>query len=234
MNITGKKKNKTEDNVAQENIKSGTMRIVEGIEDDGTREALSIIAEAEKTAAERVSFAEKKAAAIIEEAERKASEQAALTRSSILSSLQIEEKREKIRFQDAVIREIISRVCRKISSCIDAPSYRSVLVDWIIEAAIGLGALKATVNASARERGLIDKSMLEDIRSRLTLLHEEPVDISVSEEEPLKEQGIILTSADGRTAFNNQVVTRLRRIEEQIRNRIYDALFTKETVSGRS
>ena len=42
----------------------------------------------------------------------------------------------------------------------------------------------------------------------------------------LQAQGVVLTAADGRTAFNNQVPTRMLRRQREIRKLIYDVLFT--------
>jgi len=50
----------------------------------------------------------------------------------------------------------------------------------------------------------------------------------LSEEEPLKSQGVVLTAADGRTAFNNQVKTRILRHKREIQTLIYNALFTDD------
>jgi vacuolar-type H+-ATPase subunit E/Vma4 len=52
------------------------------------------------------------------------------------------------------------------------------------------------------------------------------VKLTLSAAPPLKSQGVVLTALDGRTAFNNQVKTRLQRSQRQIRTLIYDALFT--------
>jgi vacuolar-type H+-ATPase subunit E/Vma4 len=48
----------------------------------------------------------------------------------------------------------------------------------------------------------------------------------LSETLPLKSQGVVLTAADGRTAYNNQVKTRILRKEREIRMAIYNTLFT--------
>ncbi len=53
----------------------------------------------------------------------------------------------------------------------------------------------------------------------------EAVTLSLSKAEPMSLQGVILTSEDGRTAFNNQVKTRLSRNQRQIKRLIHNALF---------
>ena len=213
---------------------NGTERILAGIDADASHETASIIAEAEKLAAERVAFARQKVQTILKEAEGKAEEQAAHIRRTILSSLSIALKREKIRTQDEVLKEIISRVRNKVAKAITDPAYRFVLANWIIEAATGLGASMAVVNASALERPLIDERMLREVTARLASPPQGPVAIALAKDPPLADQGIIVTAADGRTAFNNQVATRMRRMEQRIRNRVYDVLFTDKARQGQS
>jgi vacuolar-type H+-ATPase subunit E/Vma4 len=213
---------------------SSIERILAGIDDDASQEAASVIAEAEKLAAERVAFARQKARTILKEARIKAEEQAVHIRRTILSSLSIVLKREKIRAQDEVLQEIISRVRKKVATAITDPAYRAMLSNWIVEAAVGLGASKASVNTSAVERPFIDEGMLREATTRIASLPHDPVELSVSSDPPLAEQGIVLTAANGRTAFNNQISTRMRRMEQRIRNRVYDALFTDKAPPDRS
>ena len=49
--------------------------------------------------------------------------------------------------------------------------------------------------------------------------------LPVPEAEPLESQGIVLTTMDGRMAFNNQVITRISRKRREIQMLIYDAAF---------
>ena len=51
------------------------------------------------------------------------------------------------------------------------------------------------------------------------------VTLTVADAVPLPIQGVLLTAEDGRTAFNNQVKTRLSRNQRQIKRLIHDALF---------
>ncbi|MBN1578158.1 MAG: hypothetical protein JW913_16480 [Chitinispirillaceae bacterium] len=215
-------------------VENGTERILAGIAADAAREAASIIAETEKVAAERIAFARQKAEGVRTEAVKKAEEQAAQIKQTVLSSLKIALKREKMRTQDGLLQEIMAHVHRKLAAAVTAPEYRSTLVNWIVEAATGLGASSAVVNASAAERTLIDDRMLHEVKVRASSLLHTSVDLTIASEAPLVEQGIVVTAADGRTAFNNQVATRIRRMEQQIRNRVYDALFADKTRSDRS
>jgi vacuolar-type H+-ATPase subunit E/Vma4 len=107
--------------------------------------------------------------------------------------------------------------------------YREVLLNWIVEAAIGLGASEATVNASAAERKQIDKRLLQDAQDKVAELSGRKVDLKSAAEDPLIPQGIVLRAADGRVEFNNQVATRLLRRQSEIRKAIQETIWQNES-----
>ena len=212
---------------------TGTGLIIEGITADAKQQADALVAEAEKMAQERISFAKGKAGKITREAGEKAQLQADAVRRTILSGINVALKRETLQAQDSLLKEVLARAGEKIAGMITAPGYRTILVHWIAEAAAGLGAPVAAVNASAAERELIDDALLAEAADLAKNGFDHTVTLSLSGEAPLSGQGVVVTAADGRTAFNNQVVTRLRRHEGEIRNRVYDAMFSRATTTGK-
>jgi vacuolar-type H+-ATPase subunit E/Vma4 len=102
------------------------------------------------------------------------------------------------------------------------------LIGWLTEAAIGLDAKSARVDASAQELRLIDERMLSEVSRRVRRQTGRQIELTLSDEEPLKSQGVVLTAADGRTAFNNQVRTRMLRKKREIQMLIYNTLFADD------
>ncbi len=201
--------------------------MISDIEADAQVEAEGIIRDAEKQAAEKHKYGAKQVASLLDEARQKAAEQAEAIKKRALSAADLEIKRRSMGARDAVMREIVNRVEKRLATIIDdAPRYRSILIDWIAEAAVGLGAESAEVNASERERALIDADVLAEASAKAQAQTNKPMTLTLSAGQPLKSQGVVLTAVDGRTAFNNQVKTRLQRRQRQIRTLIYDALFT--------
>jgi len=94
----------------------------------------------------------------------------------------------------------------------------------VVEAAIGLGADEAEVNASPDELRLIDAAFLKEARDKVKELVLRKVTVTRSASTPLLLQGIVMSSADGRTAYNNQIRTRLLRNQSAIRKLIYERL----------
>jgi len=202
--------------------------LISSIETDARSEVENMIAEAEKKAAEKKVYAEKKVESILNEARQKASEQAEAAKKKIVSGAEIEAKRRSMQAKDDIMRQILHLAEEKLRSMIDTPDYSAALEAWIKEAAIGLDTEKAHINASQKERALIDEAMLSRVCARVLEQTGKQVTLTLSDEQPLGDQGVVLTAEDGRTAFNNQIITRMQRNQRQIRMEIYNALFSDD------
>jgi vacuolar-type H+-ATPase subunit E/Vma4 len=198
--------------------------LISGIEAEARAEEEQIIEEAQKQADEKRKFAEKKIESILNDARKEAQEKAEKVKSKILSSVKLEVKRQSMHAQDLLMQDIIDKVEKKLFAMIDDASYRSVLMNWITEAAIGLDAESALINASEKERMLTDDNLLSQAREKIRAQSGKKIELRLSDEQPLKSQGIVLTAADGRTAFNNQVKTRMLRNQRKIRTLIYNRI----------
>ena len=198
--------------------------LIDGIAQDTAREAERILGEAEKAAEDRKRAAADQARAVIQQGESKAEEQAERIRAQSASSLRMERRRRQLKLQEQAVQEVLRRVRGRLTEMVGSPEYREVLLAWIVEAAIGLGASQATVNASAAERKLIDKRLLQDAQDKITELSGKKVILTSADEDPLIPQGVVLKAADGRVEFNNQVATRLLRRQSEIRKTIQDVM----------
>jgi vacuolar-type H+-ATPase subunit E/Vma4 len=208
-----------------ESIEKENAALILGIETDARAEEEKIIKEAENQAAEKRKYAEKKVESLLNDAREKAEEQAEVVKKKIISAAEREVKRCAMRVRDAVMQKIMDRAEKKLSSMTGDENYSSVLVNWITEAAIGLSAESARINASEKERALINDRMLSEIAGRIQKQTGRQTSLTLSDEKPLQSQGVVLTAADGRTAFNNQVRTRMLRKQREIRTLIYNTLF---------
>ncbi len=202
--------------------------LIEGIESEAHAEEERIIEEAEAQASEKREYAAKKAESMLNEARQKAEEQAEVVKRKAIGQAELEIKRQSLRMQDTVMRDIMARTEQRMRSMIDKPEYASILVTWITEAAIGLGAAAAKVNASEKERSLINEGLLSEATKKVEEKTGKRVELALCESRPLTAQGVLLTAADGRVAFNNQVPTRLLRNQRKIRALIYNSLFSDD------
>ena len=209
-----------------ESVEKEKAALISGIETDARAEEEKIIQEAGILAAEKRKYSEKKVESLLNDARKKAEEQAETAKEKIISAAEREVTRRSMRVRDAVMQDIMDRAEKKLSSMTGDENYRSVLVNWITEAAVGLGAESARINASEEERALINDQLLSEIARKIQKQTGRQTSLTLSDAKPLQSQGIVLTAADGRTAFNNQVRTRMLRKQREIRMLIYNTLFT--------
>ena len=211
-----------------EPVEKGKDALLSGIETDVRAEEREIIAEAEKRAQEKRKYTQQKVESILNDAKKDANEQAEEIKSKILSGVQLEIKRRHLHVQAEVMDEICNRVEKKLFSKIDDKDYRPVIIDLIAEAAIGLDAESARINASEKERKLIDERLLSEAKRTIQTHAGKEIDLKLSDSESLKDHGVVLTSEDARTAFNNQIKTRMLRKQRKIQTLIYDCLFKQD------
>ncbi len=208
-----------------ESAEKGKAELISGIESDARIEEEEIIKEAEKRAAEKKKYSEKKIEALLNNAHSEAQRQAEAVERKMLSAVDLELKRHSMSVRSALIQDIMNRVENKLASMTGDANYRSVLINWIAEAFIGLGAEAAQINTSQKERAFIDDQLLSEVKEKIHKQTNRQAQLKLSDAEPLKSQGVVLTAADERTAFNNQVKTRMLRKQREIQMLIYNAVF---------
>jgi len=208
-----------------ESVEKGSAALIEGIQADALTQREEIIKEAATQAAEKRKYADKKVDSILKNAQRKGQEQADSIKRKALSQVELEVKRQALRFRDRLMQDVMAQVEEKLKSMVKHKDYSAVLIDWIIEAALGLGVDKAQVNASSEERRLITETLLDQACKQVNTRTGKTVQLSLADAKPLDAQGILLTAADGRVAFNNQVKTRIMRNQRAIHQLIYEAVF---------
>lgn len=208
-----------------EPVEQGITALISGIEADAHAEEQKLLEDARRAADEKRHYARQKIESILNDARSKAAEQAESIRRKNLSAVEMEIKHRGLEMRDALVHRIMDRVEERFASMIDEPDYRTTLTNWIVEAAIGLEADAVQVNASHRERPLIDAAMLQRVAERVRAQTGRQVTLTLSERPPLKNQGVVLTTVDGHMAFNNQVRTRMLRKRREIQKQMYDRLF---------
>ncbi|MBN1766575.1 MAG: hypothetical protein JW860_15075 [Sedimentisphaerales bacterium] len=210
---------------SMEPVEKGKEGLISSIETDARAEAEKIIQDAEERAVEKRKYTQKQVESLLNTTREKSKEQTdALTR-KIMSNVELEIKRHTLQVRQAIIQDIMDQVEKKLEAMISEPDYRSVLIDWMTEAALGLDVESARVNASEKERVLINDKLLSEVRKKIRTEFDRQINLTLSEDRPLDSQGLVLTTLDGRMAYNCQVKTRMLRKQRKIHKLIYDALF---------
>ena len=208
-----------------ESVEKGKAALISGIEADARAEEQEIIKEAQKQVSEKRKYSEKRIESLLNDARKEAEKQAEAVKNKVICGVELEVKRCSLRSRDSAMQEILNRVEKKLNSMASDANYRSVLISWITEAAIGLDVESAEINASEKERLLVDDQLLSEVTEKIHTHSGRQVALRLSDAQPLKSRGVVLTAADGCTAFNNQVKTRMLRNQREIQMLIYKALF---------
>jgi vacuolar-type H+-ATPase subunit E/Vma4 len=211
-----------------EETENGRKSLIASIEKDAQAEADTILADAQKLADEQKAYGEKQAGMILKKAQKQAAQQSEAVKKKILAGIDIEVKRKVMRAQDSLLNMVLDRVEEQLHALVRDKHYRDILLNWVVEAAIGLNTDAAVISASGDELAFINKTFLAEAEKKVKSYTGRRVALSLSTTPQNRLQGINLTAKDGRTAFNNQVRTRIARRQREIRKRIYDMLFGKE------
>ncbi len=208
-----------------EKFEKGKSELISGIEKDARKRADEIIDEARKRAEEKLRFAKQKVKSILDEADARAKERSESIKKKALSGMSLEAKRRFMKLRDRALQTVITSACEKLGDLVQKPGYKNVLKDWIVEAAVGLGSDSAVIHTSETEKKLIDSKLIHAAENEVKKITGRPVSLSMSDDPPLAEQGVLLSSSDWKTAFNNQVSTRLLRKQRDTQVQVYKVLF---------
>lgn len=207
---------------------SGRDALIEGILEQARREVGEIEEKARKTEEDRMNAARKQAEAVGKEADIRIEEQLKVIERESASSVSIEIHRMRLRNRDRIVQDALGAVLRRFEGLVGEKRYREILLGWIAEGMIGLGAEKAKINASAEEMRMIDGSLLEAAEEKVRSLTGRRVRVEKSDDAPLLPRGVILEASGGRLIYNNQIPTRMLRYQSEIRKLITEALFSEE------
>ena len=165
------------------------------------------------------------AESIISEARERAERDAGLERKSYSVRLEQIQAREEsarrsidrlaeLRSLDSAYTEVMEEVDRRLKVVVSNPSFSSILVSWIAEAAIGLDRKEAKVSFS--EKAPVTEEMLREAEAIVRKDTGATLSLSLDTER-LSGVGVVVSSLDGKVSYNNQLEVRMRRYSRDIR-----------------
>ena len=184
-----------------------------------------ILQEARAKADEIEKKAGLEAESIISEARERAEREAGLERKSYSVRLEQIQAREEsarrsidrlaeLRSLDSAYTEVMEEVDRRLKAVVSNPSFSSILVSWIAEAAIGLDRKEAKVSFS--EKAPVTEEMLREAEALVRKDTGATLSLSLDTER-LSGVGVVVSSLDGKVSYNNQLEVRMRRYSRDIR-----------------
>jgi len=199
-------------------------KICASIREDGEREIESIIGKAKQTADDIVARAsragEEAAGKILKEAREKGE----TARKRLLSSVNLEVKRAKLRAREEIVRIVRERVEEAVARCRESGEYAAVMTGLLLEAISALDGDSFIVRANPEDIDLLEKTVFPAVRTaepRISKLEAKPF------ERP-SAGGVHVGVPGGNVIYDNTLEARLYRLREEIRNIIFEEVFSSK------
>ena len=189
--------------------------LLESIEQDAAGEAQRILEQARQQAEQRRRETERRIQELKDETDQTMAlyEERAIRRSD--SVINTESRRLALKAREDLNRRVYSRARDLLREMPRTPGYDRVLARWIAEGALGVNRPEALVRCSFRET--LTDEILRQAEALILRETGRTVHLSPMDGDPLTEQGIEVVSPDGRISFNNQVSTRMRRYDHDLK-----------------
>ena len=203
-------------------------KICSRIREDGEKEIESVLEKARQTADDIVAKAnragEEAAGKILKEAREKGE----IARRRLLSSVNREVKRAKLRAREEIVSAVHERVEKVLAGYRMEGDYASVLTGLVLEAVSALEGDSFIVQANAKDIDLVEGAVfpaaleaVEDGGRAISKLEAKPFERPVS-------GGVQVGVPGGNVIYDNTFEARLYRLREEIRNIIFEEVFSSK------
>lgn len=197
--------------------------LIRGIEEQTQREIEKIRGELARLETDRKSRADAEIESLKKKIDDHTSAQLRKAEKAAQALISTECHKIELEARERFFEQIVRTATNRIRELIESKGYDAILKGWIVEAAVGLAADEAQVSASAPELEMC-RRVLPEAEKEVGRVVGHPVTLRLSESPAAADQGVILTALSGRTAYNNQVHTRMMRQETAVGRIIYDEL----------
>lgn len=206
--------------------------LIERILDDARGEGREIRDEARRSVDERRKTLERRLAQIAKEADERVASERERLESQADSAIALAEGRARLETEDRVYRAAYAAARERLRAMRTDTHYDAVVRAWIVEAAAGLGADRATVAAPAADRDVVER-VLEAAEALVRERTGREISLELDPQTDPGGQGVVLRDAAGRRAFSNLVDDRLRRLRGEAQRIVYEeAVRTLESTAG--
>lgn len=195
------------------------------IREDGEKEAESILDKAERTATGIVERAEKKKERIAEEIINEAEQDGENEFRRLLSSIKIEMKREKLKIREEVIEHIMEKVRAELESTRTEEDYCRILEGMILAGVRALEDSSFVILVDRRDIDLTTGRVIPDVKRKIEEETGNPCRFRVEGLSKSVLGGARIKSAEGKVAFDNTFEARMHRLNDDIRNVIFEEVF---------
>jgi vacuolar-type H+-ATPase subunit E/Vma4 len=199
-----------------ENIQQASDILANEIQNQSEAEAKAILSEAERDAKVLTDKARADVAAAHAEIMKKAEIQAEALRRKIVSGLHLEIKKQELIQREEAIEAVFASVASKLEAFRATQAYDQVLSNMLVEGTLAVDSETCKVVPGDVERKRLTAKLLDQAGQRVKKIKGKTV-AWVIDPETLPEAGLIVSSGDGRTKFDNRISARMKRMREPMR-----------------
>jgi vacuolar-type H+-ATPase subunit E/Vma4 len=208
--------------------KESVEKICGQIKEDGEREIASILDKARSTAADIIGKAEAKRDEATEKIMRDAKEKGEMESRRLLSSVNIEVRRTKLKAREEVVGVITKKVEEELSGIRSSAGYADILTGLVVEAVRGLEGKSFVVYADKKDLKLLEEKIFPRVKETMVA---ESAPVSSLQARPLEKSsagGARAGHPGGNVIYDNTFEARMFRYRDDIRMAIFDEVFYPE------
>jgi vacuolar-type H+-ATPase subunit E/Vma4 len=212
--------------------KESVEKICGQIREDGDREIASILEKARRTASDILDDAEAKRNEAAEKIMRDARERGKIESRRLLSSVNIEVRRAKLRSREEVVSVIRKRVEEKLAGIRKSAEYPEILTRLVVEAIHGLEGKSFVVYVDKRDLAILEEQVFPRVKKTM---EDESSPVSSLQARPLEKSssgGARVGHPAGKVIYDNTFEARMFRYRDDIRMTIFDEVFYSEDGKG--
>lgn len=198
------------------------------IREDGENEIASILDKARRTAADILGKAEVARDEATGKIMRDAKEKGETESRRLLSSVNIEVRRTKLKAREEVVGVITKKVEEELAGIRDSDDYPDILTSLVVEAILGLEGKSFIIYVDKRDLGILEEKVFPRVKERMAA---ESSPVSSLQARPLEKSsagGARVGHPGGKVIYDNTFEARMFRYRDDIRMAIFDEVFYSE------
>ena len=134
----------------------------------------------------------------------------------ILSGVHLEVKKARLKAREDLLGELFKAVEAEYQAFRKTPAYGDTVYQWVLEGLLALNQDKVEIRCGEPEKEWLQPKQIQAIQKAAQAQTGMSYSADISKSS-LDQGGIIVSSADGRTRFDNSFEARIRRMQDDMR-----------------